>query len=585
MKTRPSLLSLTLLLLSIHAHPTLQTQPNILLLVAEDLSPRVGAFGDQVAKTPNIDDLANRGLRLKRVFTAAGVCAPSRAALLMGEHSIRFGAHHMRTSTGPLGPYLAQPATAARAFPELLREAGYFTFTDTKLDYQFSGIGAGTGPITIWDLEGINPLADADQPWSKSRPGQPFFGLINFLQTHESGVMRPSGQAYGAGHEATQAFRQRAGLVAAPVTDPAQVALPPYYPDLPGVRSDLARHYDNIHAMDSQVGRILTLLEQGGLSESTIIIWTTDHGDGLPRAKRELFDSGIHVPMVVYIPPALRPQFDIPQAGAASESLISFVDLAPTILNLAGITPPNTLKGRNFLSNDQPNRRFIFASRDRIDEVVDRQRAARNHRYKLIRSFYPQVPGGHRLAYRDNLDMVRAWRQAYEEGALNTVQESWFQPVPPERLFDLEQDPWEIHDLLQHGQLTLEQEQNLQQLRIALDTFIAAGDLGALPEAELRSRYLVQGELPLTPAPLIAWRQGQATLSSEVSASIAFRVSPSEAWRLYTGPVAATWIEAKAIRYGWRESPSRISAPGAPDGSATTPSEMRALSTGGTQEN
>ena len=166
--------------------------PNILLLVAEDLSPRIGAYGDVVARTPNLDALAERGVRYTRVFTTAGVCAPSRAALIMGQHQISFAAQHMRTTTGPLGEYYARPDPGLKAFPELLRREGYYTFTDSKLDYQFSGIRAGTGPFSIWDAQGV------DTHWRDREPGQPFFGMINFLETHESGVMRSDGLPHSA---------------------------------------------------------------------------------------------------------------------------------------------------------------------------------------------------------------------------------------------------------------------------------------------------------------------------------------------------------------------------------------------------
>ena len=274
--------------------------PNILLLVAEDLSTRIGAYGDKVARTPNLDALAKRSVRFTQVFTTAGVCAPSRAALVMGQHQISFGAQHMRTSTGPHGLYYAQPDAHLKAFPELLRAAGYFTFTDGKLDYQFSGIGAGSGPFTLWDEEG------EEAHWRNREPGQPFFGLINFLETHESGLMRMDVEPHSESHRATQRMRISRGLVAKAVTDPADVNVPPYYPDIPEVRADIARHYDNIHAMDARVGKILSTLEQDGLSERTIVIWTTDHGDGLPRAKREIFDTGIHVPMLVHVPSSSR---------------------------------------------------------------------------------------------------------------------------------------------------------------------------------------------------------------------------------------------------------------------------------------
>ena len=345
------------------ASPADTQQPNILLLVAEDLGTRLGSYGDTVAHTPNLDKLANNGARFTQVFTTAGVCAPSRAALITGQHQISFGAQNMRTSTGPLGPYFAQPPRSLRAFPEILRSQGYFTFTDRKLDYQFSGVYANSGPFTLWDSEGDLgqfPQTAAASPWHLRAKEQPFFGLINFLETHESGVMRATGKPHSQIHAGTQKFRQALGLVAPSKTDPNAIELPPYYPDLPEVRQDIARHYDNIRTMDAKVGAILAALEKDGLAESTIIVWTTDHGDGLPRAKRELLDTGIHVPMIIYVPEqlakgtlaALRPQvqgYSEDNNAALTSQLISFVDLAPTILQLAGISPPDYLHGRDFL--------------------------------------------------------------------------------------------------------------------------------------------------------------------------------------------------------------------------------------------
>ena len=186
----------------------------------------------------------------------------------------------MRASSFPNGAYKAVPPAQVKAYPELLRAEGYYTWTDNKLDYQFSGVRAGSGPSTIWDDEGN------DGGWQNRRSGQPFFGMINFLVTHESGVFTPLGSwPNGAIHLASQILR---AVTLPKVNDihpvqPSQVTIPPYYPDTPTVRSDIARHYNNIAAMDRQVGDILQQLENDGLADSTIVIWTTDHGDGLPR--------------------------------------------------------------------------------------------------------------------------------------------------------------------------------------------------------------------------------------------------------------------------------------------------------------
>ena len=580
-KTALTSMILTVLLTTANASNAGEA-PNILLLVAEDLGPRIGSYGDTVAHTPNLDELARRGARFSQVFTTAGVCAPSRAALITGQHQISFGAQNMRTSTGPLGPYLALPPKELRAFPEILRGNGYFTFTDRKLDYQFSGINNGSGPFTIWDAQGdLGDFPNNVQaaPWRKRKNGQPFFALINFLETHESGVMRPTGKPYSQSHANTQKFRHGLQLVPASTTDPKQIQLPPYYPDLAEIRQDIARHYDNIHAMDSKVGAILTALEKDNLADSTIIIWTTDHGDGLPRAKREVLDTGIHVPMIIYVPEKLAKQHlavlnKLTQTKTSARhreltgQLISFVDLAPTILGLAGISPPDYLHGRNFLHNANKGspkytkRQYIYASRDRIDEVIDKQRAIRSHRYKYIRSDYPQVPGGHPLAYRDNLDMTRAWRSAFVSGTLPPHQNAWFLPTGRKQLYDLKEDPYELNNLAQAPQLA----HIVRSMDKALNEFIdKVGDTGREPENKMRDRFLLAGEIPKTPPAQITWINGKAVITSPIGASVGYRIiseSPAEAnsatkaqsWELYRQPIDANTIEAKSVRYGWQAS-------------------------------
>ena len=508
-------------------------QPNILLLVAEDMSPRLGSYGDEAAHTPNLDQLATVSTRYTHVFTTAGVCAPSRAAMITGQHQISFGAQHMRTSTSPLGTYLAQPPANLRAFPELLRQAGYFTFTDGKLDYQFSGIAAGSGPFTIWDIDGAREPA-----WRERAPGQPFFGLINLGITHESGVFRTTGTAHSETHKRTQA--SRSALNTPQIIQPDAVELPPYFPDLPVVRQDVARHYDNIAAMDARVGRILDALQQDGLREDTIIIWTSDHGDGLPRAKRELYDSGIHVPMLLHRPST--------QGERVDDRLVSFVDLAPTILSFADIEPPAYLHGTNFLLQ---KRRFVFASRDRIDEVEDRQRAIRDSKYKYIRSWHPDVPGGHLLAYRDNIDMVRAWRELYLRGELTPIQARWFEGAGEEQLFDTTRDPHEVNNLANKRSLA----STKRQLNQALDAFLTrVGDWSEQPEDEMRTRLLRDSELRTTPPPRSIQKDGVATLVSPIDASIGYRLPGEDRWRLYVEPIAHPRFEAKSVRYGWLES-------------------------------
>lgn len=524
-------------------------RPNILLLVAEDMSPRVGAFGDRVAVTPNLDALAEQGVRYTNTFTTAGVCAPSRAALILGMHQIATGTQHMRTSSRPEGAYFAVPPAGVKAFPELLRAAGYFTYTDNKLDYQFSRPIAHTGPPTIWDSEGA-----ADTEWEQRAPGQPFFGFINFMATHESGLFQPLGSMP---HSAMHLFMQllRWWSIDGPVPEvvsPQDIAVPPYYPDLPVVRADMARHYNNISYMDRQVGVILQQLDAAGLADSTIVIWTADHGDGLPRSKRELFDSGIHVPMIIRWPEAFRPAGVEP--GAVDQRLISFVDLAPTILSLAGVPVPDYMHGTNFASGDARPSDYVYASRDRMDELMDRQRAVRDKRYKYLRSWYPQQPGGADINYRDNIDMVRTMRALYDAGQLNAIQNQWYEPPGAERLFDLESDPYEINDVSRDPHY----DDVLQRMRGAMDAWLSqVGDDSDEPEEAMVARFEPDGEQQVTPAPEVSVTGGTLEITPAAAGhSLQYRIDGGR-WRLYTHPIEIernSEVDVRAVRYGWVES-------------------------------
>ena len=479
-----------------------QERPNILLLVAEDMSDIVGAFGNEVAQTPNIDALAKTGVRYPNTFTTAGVCAPSRAALITGMHQISMGGQHMRTSSRPEGGYKAVPPIDVKAFPELLRKAGYFTFNTVKQDYQFSGTRTGSGPFTIWDEENNPDL------WRGRKAGQPFFGMMNFMETHESGVFTPLGHKPNSTmHLLLQVFRKlsKPKNIEPIAMDPQSVPLPPYYPDTQTIREDIARHYENISVMDGIVGDIMERLQKDGLMENTIIIWTTDHGDGLPRAKRELFDSGIKVPMVIYYPAAFRPVGI--EEGTVDTQMISFVDLAPTILSFANAPVPDFMQGRDFLTADT-TRTYIFASRDRIDEVQDRQRAVRNHRFKYIKSWYPEQEGGHPLAFRDIMEMMQELWQLKAAEKLNEQQMLWFQPPGEEQLFDLQSDPYELVDVSKDTAYV----QVLDSLRITMNSWLnVTEDWSDQSENEMVSQFHVDGESTTTPAPQIIENEGLLT--------------------------------------------------------------------------
>jgi N-sulfoglucosamine sulfohydrolase len=525
------------------------TRPNILLLVAEDMSSRVGAFGDAVAVTPNLDRLAQDGIRYSNVFTTAGVCSPSRVALITGVPQISLGAQHMRTSSFTESQYLAVPPVYIKAFPELLRREGYYTYTDKKLDYQFSGTGSSSGPFTIWNDEGFRTH------WRNREEGSPFFGMVNFMVTHESGLFSRWRWPKDMSHLGLQLFHAYLQAGHDDVVTPDDVVVPPYYPDTPIVRKDIARHYNNIHIMDKQVGDILGQLAEDNLLESTIVIWTADHGDGLPRAKREVFDSGIKVPMIIRWPEKYRPS-DVKEGGIDNR-LISFIDLAPTILNLAGVDIPSHLEGSIFAGeNKQSEPKYIYASKDRMIEVNDRQRAVRDKHFKYIRNYNPQEPAGKHLGFRDMQDIMQELWRLHGEGSLVGVQKIWFQPRAREELYDVNADSHEINNLATNPAYHVE----LERMRNALESWLTqVQDLGEIPEKEMADKFWPRGTQPVTKTPFVHYNTELAKLELKASAahdSIGFRVNGGK-WQLYEAPVhvnSGDRFEIKSVRYGWKES-------------------------------
>ncbi|MEH6558162.1 MAG: sulfatase [Oceanicoccus sp.] len=511
-------------------------RPNILLLMAEDMSSRVNAFGDAVALTPNLDRLAENGVRYSNVYTTSGVCAPSRAAHITGVHQIAIGAQHMRSGRLKSQPYRAVPAPEIKAYPELLRHAGYYTFTNQKLDYQFSGIFAGSGPFTIWDYEGSKP------DWNRREDGQPFYGLINLLVTHESQLFEKSVE------------RNRIGGLQQ-VTDAGQVSVPPYYPDTAVVRAAIAQQYDNIHAMDKQVGDLLAKLSADGLADNTIVIWTTDHGDGLPRAKREIYDSGIKVPAIVYWPERLRP-LSLPK-GSVDQRLISFVDFAPSILKLLGIAVPDYIQGVPSLFDQTVTRDYVYASKDRMDEFPFRERAIRGPRYKYIDNYREGVAGARHLAYRDQLAIMQELWSFFESGKLNEQQAYWFKPRPRLEFYDLATDPHEIHNLADDPEFAVKMNRFREVLN---DRLALIGDLSEMAESEMAEQFWPEGKQPKTAVPVIhsAGEHAVKLVPSEPHTSIGYRINDGD-WKAYLPNSRlevpqSSLLSVKAVRYGWLES-------------------------------
>ncbi|MGB7404618.1 MAG: sulfatase-like hydrolase/transferase [Pacificimonas sp.] len=540
-------------------------QPNIVLILFEDMSPRIGAFGDPVATTPVLDEFAETSIRFPNSFTTAGVCAPSRSSLITGVHQQTLGTHQMRTNSpvasmsggGPI-EYEAVPPPDVKAFPELLRAAGYFTTNFAKTDYQFGE------PFTIWDrdvslAEAANPDAFAPQ-WRERADGQPFFSMFTIFGTHESFIW-PEDRESDNPLVAAVTARNRAALAGKPrVTDPADVEVPPYLPDTPVVRADIARHYDNIAFAERQLQQILDWLIEDDLLGDTIVIVTTDHGDGLPRMKRSVYDSGLRVPLMLRLPNG-------ESWGAFDDRLVSFVDLAPTILAWADADLPDWLQGRRMLSGAL--RDYIFATTDRVDTLPDRSKAVRDERFKYIRNYRNDVAYLRPLPFRDAQPTTQEiWRLA-AAGELTPIQRQLIEaPRPPEELYDTKTDPHEVQNLIDDPAYA----ETLLRLRSAMDEWLArTPDLSAMDERAMIESMWPGGVQPTTAAPRIASRNGQrVTLASPTpGASIAYGFGDAEPNRLYTEPLGlpsdVTQLTVKAIRYGYAPSETAtISLDGGP---------------------
>ena len=437
--------------------------PNIVFLTCEDISPNLGCYGDPDAITPNLDKFAAEGARFTRAFSHAPVCAPSRSGLITGMYPTTLGSHHMRsklTKTPPL-------------FVDYLRKSGYTVCWPT----------AGGGGIgkTDFNFDVPKGWVDVTADWTKQpdllKP--PFFAVYNITVTHESQARATKAQ------QAKNTTR----LQPSEHRDPAKVKLPPYYPDTEAVRTCVANYHDNITAMDYAVGDVLKLLNDRKLVDNTIVFFFGDHGAGLTRCKRWPYDSGLRVPLMVRWPGKIQP-------GTVRDDLVCFLDLAPTVLALAGTEVPAHMQGRVMLGEmTQAPPKFLFAARDRMDETYDRIRSVRGSRYRYVRNFHPELPYFQYINYMDEMPIMRDWRRLAFEGKLNKTQMLFMSRTKPrEELYDLENDPYEINNL---ALAKSDELQNvLQEMSAALDQWtVDTKDLGAVPERELIKQGIVRDVL------------------------------------------------------------------------------------------
>jgi arylsulfatase A-like enzyme len=534
-------------------------RPNILWISTHDINPHLGAYagvypGAEYARTPSLDRLAAEGMRFDKAFAAAPICAPSRSAIMTGCYPTAIGTMHMRTK--------AVPPPEVRLFSEYLREAGYYTTNNWFTDFQVPT------PASAFDD------CSATAHW-RNRPSAdtPFFAAFHGMTTHESQIYLDD-EAFA---KRTRNVRDR--------HDPALATVPPYYPDTETFRRSWARYHDLVTEMDHWVGELLAQLEADGLAQNTIVVFWSDHGLGMPRAKRWLNDSGLHEPLIVRWPGRVAP-------GSVNTDVVQLLDLAPTMLRLAGVDVPKHMHGRPFLHPDgrpgASTNGYAYAGRDRMGELEDRSRSARDARYRYIRHYHPDRPPMQHCDYPDQLHTWREMRKlasgeseqlacGLPRSLLTPLQRELVAPAKPaEELYDLDEDPYEERNIADdpgHAEI-------LARFRAALDEWLATyGDLGELAEDDLLAAWRPGGEWRVTATPQlengsatsptagahVVWtadpppdtEQTEQDAPGRLSAAVGSPAADGRHWYLLcaaTPPPADVPVWLKACRLGYRDS-------------------------------
>ena len=523
----------------------LAQRPNIVWITVEDISPTLSVYGDSTAKTPNIDRLASQSQIFTESFTTVGVCSPSRSSIITGMYPVSIGTHQMRTGKDVFGwgsrnydglsnaidvngdsipLHSVVTPSEVRCFTEYMRAGGYYCTNNSKTDYQFAA------PVTAWDQNGD------DAHWRNRDKNQPFFSVFNFDVTHESKMWLHRNK---------------------PLTvDPKNVPLPPYFPDTETVRNDVARNYSNIEILDSMVGDLIKELKSDNLLDNTYIFFFSDHGGPLPRGKRSHYESGLKVPMII------RNPYDI--LSRYNDDPISFVDLAPTMLSIAGIEIPDYIQGRAFMG-DKKNpvpREYIFGSGDRFDETYDRVRSVISKDFVYVRNYHKDRPAYKDVLYRKNIDMTNEMLKLYNDNKLNADQKYWYrQSKTKEEFYVRSKDPYSLRNIIDDPGYTNE----IKKHRLALKKWQKEiEDIGALPEKKHLSYMWPEGIQPQTQKPKVVVKEGLLNIesltlgssSAYIISDLDFQPGLDDGWKLYHQPVVVdkSYLYVISTRLGFKDS-------------------------------
>ena len=429
--------------------------PNILWITSEDNSPLLGCYGDEFATTPHLDQLASEGFLYTNAYANTPVCAPARNTILTGVYACSNGNEQMRSAY--------QKSETVRFYTEFLQSKGYYCTNNSKTDYN-------TKPFDLkvmWDENGRNAH------YKNRGKKEPFFAIFNLTVSHESSIHKSI---------PNEELRHK----------PEDVSLPPYHPDTPEMRHDWAQYYDKVEDMDSQAGALLKELEEAGLAENTIVFYYSDHGGVLGRSKRYLYETGTHVPMIIRIPEKYQHLYPDKSPGSKVDRLVSFVDLAPTLLSLIGLDAPDYMQGHAFLGEYQKTAPdYIYMFRDRMDERYDLARSIVDGNFRYTRYYNSNRIWMQQLEYLWRAPSMASWEREYLAGNCNENQARFFQSKPVEELFDITKDPWEVNNLASDPAYA---NQLAKMRKASLDLAVGMRDAGFIPETE---RNLRAGETPI----------------------------------------------------------------------------------------
>ena len=424
-------------------------RPNIVWFLAEDVSPHYLALFNEGrgAATPNLERLAREGLIYTNAYSNAPVSSAARTTLITGCYAPRFaGSLHRKIQEMPMPEGLSM-------FPTYLRQNGYYTCNASKTDYN-----------VVLDEEAWDQMKGDLTTW-RNRPDkdQPFFYQRNNVVSHESCL-----------HFGSKVLKDKATS-----NNPAHVYIHPKLPDTELMRYTYATFYDQIQKVDNELGQLIDKLREDGVLDNTFIFCFGDNGGSLPGTKGYTDDIGIHVPLVVYVPEKWRDRINVP-TGSIRQELVSFMDFAPTVLNLAGIKVPKQMDGTPFLGKRTARRKeCIFGYGDRFDELYAFNRVIRKGNSRYARNYQPYHSQSLYAFYRYKQLAFQEWKCLYKEHKLNAVQATFFNPMEAEELYDLEKDPMELNNLAKDPKYI----SVLTELRKELGVYLVKkADLGFFPE-------------------------------------------------------------------------------------------------------